>query len=157
MPRVNEVAWTEIEADKNRLQPTPPVGEKIVWYMAGVKENPVAAQVTEIESAGRIKLVVFPKNTFPQHKAGVYHVSAKIHDKPGNPTTRNCGAWDYVRGEAPDEDYSLHRAEIEKREQNLLVGERQAAESAQLFEKKQAEKASGKKKPLPDPLDTVRF
>lgn len=157
MSRVNEVAWTELEGDRQNLQPTPPVGEPIVWFMAGDTTHPVAAQVTEIESAGRIKLVVFPKNAFPQHKVGVYHVSAKIHQKPGNPTTKNCGAWDYVRGVAPEADYALHQAELDKREKNLLIGEQSAAKAAEMFEKKQAEKATGKKKPLPDPLPVPAF
>lgn len=150
--RANEVAWTELEADKQNLQPTPPVGEDVVWYMGGNSAHPVPAKVTEIESAGRVKLVVFPKNAFPQHKPGVYHLSARIHQKPGNPTTRNCGAWDYVRGVVPKEDYAIHQAELAKREQNLLVGEQAAQKNAEAFKEKQAEKATGKKKPLPEPL-----
>lgn len=157
MARVNEVAWLELEEDRQNLQPTPPVGEDVVWYMSGNKAYPVPAKVTEIESAGRVKLVTFPKNAFPQHKPGVYHLSAKIHQKPGNPTTRNCGAWDYVRGVAPNEDYELHRAELEKREQNLLIGEQAAQKSAEMFAKKQAEKGIVKKKPLPDPLPAPSF
>lgn len=153
MSRTNEVAWNELEEDQKNLQPTPPVGKPIVWYHNGDKNHPVAAQVTGIDGPGRIKAVVFPINAFPQHKAGVYHVSAKIHTKPNNPTTRNCGSWDYFRGDQVHEsDYELHLEELSKREANLRAGEEAAQKNAELFAEKQAERASGKKKRLPDPL-----
>lgn len=152
---MNEVAWQEIEEDKANLQPTPPVGEKAVWYVAGDRKHPVPAQVVGIEGPGRLKLVVFQANSFPQHKAGVYHVSAKIHQKGGNQTTRNCGSWDYVRtSDIQDEDYDLHRQEIAKRETNLKMGEETTRKNEDLFAKKAAERAAAptKKQRLPDPL-----
>jgi len=137
---MNEVAWKEIQEDKANLQPTPPVGEKVVWYVGGDLKHPVPAQISGIEGPGRLKLVVFPINSFPQHRPGVYHVSAKIHQKP-NPGTRNNGAWDYVRqSDIEDGDYDLHRSEIAKRETNLRAGEENAKANEDLFKKKQEER-----------------
>jgi hypothetical protein len=158
MARANEQAWMDLEQDQANLQPTPPVGEVVRWYPAGDLAAPVAAQVTGIEGSGRLKLVAFIRNGFPQHKAGVYHVSAKIHQKPGNPTTKNWGSWDYVRGVAPDEDYEYHRQELAKRETQLSAGEQAAKKNTELFVAKQAEKLAGGKKPrLPDPLPAPSF
>ena len=157
MPRVNEEGWAGLESQRANLQPTPPVGcPDIVWYPAGNTNDPVPARVTAIEGPGRLKLVVFPKNAFPAHKQAVYHVSAKIHDKPGNPTTKNWGSWDYVEKEdLRDSHYNFHRAELQKLEDNLTRGEEEAQRAAENYLAKQAEKMaaakSGKKKPL-EPL-----
>lgn len=155
MARVNEAGWAELDAQQRNLQPTPPVGKPIVWYPAGNQADPVAGQVTGIEGPGRLKLVVFPKNAFPAHKNGVYHVSAKIHEKPGNPTTKNWGSWDYVEaGDLDDSHYKLHRQELAKLEVNLEKGEELAVKAAEDYAEKQAAKKAnfGKKKPIIDPL-----
>lgn len=148
--RVNEKAWQDLETDMENPQPTPPVGESVVWYMAGDTRKPVPALVTGIEGSGRLKLVTFQVNSFPAHKTGVYHVSAKIHDKPGNFQTKNCGSWDYVRKPIPEEDYAAFNEEIEKRRANLAVGEESAKRQAQIFAEKQGLLKTKKK--LSDPL-----
>lgn len=155
--RANEQAWIDLEAEQKNLQPTPPVGEVIRWYPAGDKSAPVAAQVTGIEGPGRVKAVVFVRNGFPQHKQGVYHVSAKIHEKPGNPTTKNWGSWDYVRAAVP-EDYELHLKELAKREAQLTTGEQAAIKNAEVFEQRKLDKATpGKKIRSPEPLPAPSF
>lgn len=155
MSRVNENGWKELDAQQRNLQPTPPVGFNVVWYPAGNVNDPVAGQVTGVEGPGRLKLVVFPKNAFPAHKNGVYHVSAKIHDKPGNPTTKNWGSWDYVQADDMlDAHFKLHRQELAKLEENLTRGEEDAKRAAEDYAEKQAAKkvVTGKKKPIHDPL-----
>jgi hypothetical protein len=150
---MNEVAWKNLEAEKAHRQPTPPIGKPVVWYIEGDKTRAVAAQVTGIESPGRVKLVAFPLNAFPQHKSGVYHVSAELHQKANNPTTKNCGSWDYVDEEdCRVRHYDLHKAELEKRELGLMQAEEQAKANEALFIKRAQEKAAGIKKRLPDPL-----
>lgn len=149
--RQNETAWTRLAEEKENRQPTPPIGEPLVWYIEGDKNRPVAAQCNGIEGPGRIKVVVFPLNAFPQHKAGCYHISHRNHERP-NITTKNGGAWDYPRGKAPKEDFQLFDSEIEKRENSLAASEVEAEKNRQLFEKKQAEREAGIKKRLPDPL-----
>lgn len=153
---MNERAWEELAEDRERLQPTPPVGEVVIWYIGGDKRHPVPARVSGVESAGRVKLTVFPWSAFPQHKPGVYHVSARIHDKPGNPTTRNCGSWDYVRGKVPKEDYATHEAELDKRQANLKKAEEEAAGAALKYAEQRAKTEEGKKK-RPDPLATIKM
>ena len=153
MARVNENGWNELNEQQRNLQPTPPVGKPVNWYPAGNKEDPVPGRITAIEGPGRVKLVVFPKNAFPAHKQAVYHVSAKIHDKPGNPTTKNWGSWDYVEeDDFKDAHYETHRKELRKLEDNLTRGEADAITAAENYATKQAEKLaaakSGKKKPL---------
>lgn len=156
---VNEKAWEDLEADKARLQPTPPVGEIVRWYPGNDQKQPYAGRVTGHDGPGRIKIEVAQINGFPQHKKGVYHVTSKIHDQKGNFSTRDCGSWDYVRGVAPDEDYDLHRDEIARREKNLLVAEEASQKTAETMAKKLTEKpvVAPKKKPLPEPLPASVF
>lgn len=154
---VNEQAWANLEADKLNLQPTPPVGETVRWYQGDDKSRPYAGRVTGHEGPGRLKIEVAVINAIPQHKKGVYHVSSKVHLQKGNPSTRDCGSWDYVRGAAPDEDYDLHRDELERREKNLLVAEENAIKTTELMAAKQAAKPTAKKKPLPEPLPASAF
>jgi hypothetical protein len=148
---MNETAWTKLEEEKSRRQPTPPISEPVTWYIEGDRNRPVAAQCNGIEGPGRISVVVFPKNAFPQHRTGCHHISHPIHEKP-NSTTRNCGAWDYPRGKVPKDDYALHDKELAKREEGLLVSEEQAQKAQQEFQAKKAEREAALKKRLPEIL-----
>jgi len=134
---MNEKAWNDLEADKKRPQPTPPVGYAVQWYRSGNTSDPVPALVSGIEGPGRLKLVAFPINTFMQHKSGVYHVSAKVHDQKGNPTTGRCGSWDYY---PEDNHYKLFEAEVARREENLLRAEEEARKASARFAEKLLER-----------------
>lgn len=147
------VATEKLADDKANPQPTPPIGEAIVWYMEGDKNRPVAAQCNGIEGPGRIKVTIASWNGFPMHRAGCHYVTHSIHEKP-NATTKNGGAWDYPRGKAPKDDYALHNAEMARREAALLKADEEAEKNRLLFEQKKKERESGlKRKPLPEPVE----
>lgn len=112
-------AWEKLASDKANPQPTPPIGEPIVWFIEGDRTKRVAGQVTGVEGPGRLKIVVHPVGNFQQHKTGCFHISNTIHERP-NATTKNNGAWDYPRGKAPKEDFSLHNEEMARREAQLV-------------------------------------
>ena len=157
---VNEQAWANLEADKQNLQPTPRVGSCVQWYPGNDPKQPYAGRVTGIDGPGRLKIEVAIINGIPQHKKGVYHVTASIHEQKGNFSTREHGSWDYVYGPAPDSDYDLHRDELARREKNLLAAEEAAAKTTELMAAKQAAKPTmpaTKKKPLPEPIPASAF
>jgi hypothetical protein len=137
---MNETAWAEIAEAKQNLQPTPPVGQNIQWYMGGDVRAPRAAQVTGIEGSGRVKVVVFSHGQMPSYQTGVYHVSNAIHKIKENPTTTRCGSWNYCPGfTIPKCHYDYHIEELAKREDNLKRAEEKAIQAAVEFEaKKQA-------------------
>ncbi len=146
------VAWDKLAEDKENPQPTPPVGEPVVWYMEGDVRKPVAAQCNGVEGPGRIKITIAAWNGFPMHRTGCHHITHSIHQKP-NQTTKNCGAWDYPRGKAPKADFELHDQEIQRRTDALIKAEEDAIKNQKLFEQKKAEREAGiKRKPLPEPL-----
>jgi hypothetical protein len=121
------------------LLPTPPIGEPIVWYDRGNKENPKAAQVTGIEDCGKLKIVVHSPQQPASHKAGVLHCSHPIHEQPNNPQTVRCGSWDYVRGIVPKQDLEAHKKQIADREANRLA-QQKAFEDAQFAKEAAKEK-----------------
>ena len=117
---MNDIAWENIEKDRANPQPTPPIGERVQWYKEGDTRDPRAAIVTGIEESGRVKLVTFAPNAFPEHKMGVYHVSNKVHAIHNNMTTKRCGSWDYLPGtRVPSAHYDLFNETIQKRVNNL--------------------------------------
>ena len=155
---MNEVAWNAIEEDKKNRIPTPPIRTTVQWYQGGDKNICLPGIVTGIEGPGRLKIVLFPINSFPRHQAGVYHEDHKVHSQKGNPTTSRCGSWGFEDGfRIPKEWYDLHDQEIAKRELNLRTAEQAAITSAELFMQKNAEKANAAKKRLPDPLPAPTF
>ncbi len=155
---MNETAWTAIEEDKQRRIPTPPIRTTVQWYQGGDKTIVIPGIVTGIEGPGRVKLVLFPLNAFPRHQAGVYHEGHKIHEQSANPTTARCGSWGFEEGfQVPKKWYEIWEQDIAKREENLRAAEVAAEKNRELFVQKQAEKASGVKKRLPDILPAPTF
>lgn len=136
---MNAGAWEKLAAEKQNRQPTPPVGEPIVWFIEGDRNRPVAAQCNGIEGPGRIKVCLHQHNGFTQHRGACHHVSAEIHQRP-NSTTKTNGSWDYVRGKVPKEDYALHDLEIQRREEALMKAESEAKLAAEQFQKRKAER-----------------
>lgn len=149
----NEQAWANLNAEKERRLPTPPVGEALVWYIDCDKNRPVAAQCNAIEGPGRIWVVIHTKNGMPMHRGACLHVSHPTFEKSISALQRTNGSWDYPRHKAPVEDYAVHDAEIAKREAALRKGDEEAKKNEELFIEKAAEKAAGtKKRKLPDIL-----
>ncbi len=152
---MHEKAWEAVERDEARPIPTAPVGKTVQWYINGDRRNIVAGIVTGIEGVGRLKLKVFPLNSMPQEKSGVYHVGHSVHEQPNNPTTYRCGSWDFVPGDVVLKDFFKEfEDEIQKRKDNLSAAEQAAVKAEAGFKQKQKELAEGKKKPaaiLPAP------
>lgn len=121
-------ALAEIEKEKRRPQPTPPVGMPIVWYLNGDRRLPRAAVVTDIEGPGRIAVAITPKNSQTLHRTGVHYTHhpdcEDEDDQPKNtPQVARNGTWDYVPGyfsTIPREHFQPHLDLIEKREVSLL-------------------------------------
>lgn len=150
---MNETAWQNLEEDKQRRLPTPPVGWMVQWYPGGDQRQPVAAVVVAAELPGRVKLKTFPANSFPKDMAGVWHVKSKVHDKTHNQTTAHCGSWDYPPGqEVPKLHWKAYDEDLERREAMLMAAEDQAARQTAQFQAKQAKKAQEAKKQLPEIL-----
>jgi len=114
-----------------KLMPTPPIGERIVFFERGDKSASRAAIVTNIEECGKIKLIMFAPNGVPAHRMGVLHASHPQHEVPGNPVTFRTGSWDYVRGAVPKEDFDAHKKLLKEREESR-VAQLKAFEAAQL-------------------------
>lgn len=152
---MHEKAWEAIEREETKPIPTAPVGKAVQWYIAGDRRNPIAGQVMGIEGVGRLKIKVFPANSMPQDKVGVYHVTHSVHEQPNNPTTYRCGAWDFVPGDVVlKEFFKDFEADIAKRKENLTKAEEEARKAEIAFKVKQKELAEGKKRPaaiLPAP------
>ena len=149
---MSDVAWARIEAMKANPQPTPPVGEPLIWYMANDKNRPVAAQCNGIEGPGRIKITIHNWQGMPMHRPACYYVGHPNHDKP-NDASRNNGSWDYVRGKVPKADFEAQEIEIKRQEDGLMRAMEDAKKNAALFEQKKAERAAGLRRPmLPEPL-----
>jgi len=139
---MNDLAWENIEKDRANPQPTPPIGERVQWYKEGDTRDPRAAIVTGIEESGRLKLVTFAPNAFPEHKMGVYHVSNKVHAIHNNMTTKRCGSWDYLPGtRVPSAHYDLFNETIQKRVNNLENQEQKQKALAAIKAAKEAEAA----------------
>lgn len=151
----NETAWKNLQDLQANRQPTPPVGEPIVWFQGADRKHPVAARCNGIEGPGRIKITILPwMGVAPMHRSACYHIDHPMHQKP-NETTKNNGAWDYVRGRIPKDDYTVHDEEYAKREKALIEAEDQAQKDAELFARKRAEKeaeAPKKSKILESPV-----
>ncbi len=130
--------WEKLAEERQRLQPTPPISEPLIWYQNGDKRFPVPAKCSAIEGPGRIKITAFPHGAMLMHRSGCHHVSHPTHDKP-NETTRNCGSWDYPRS-IPKEDYKFHEDELAKKENMLLEAEEKAKAAEELYKKKAAER-----------------
>lgn len=144
---MHEKAWEAVERDEARPIPTAPVGKAVQWYIAGDRRNPVAGQVMAVEGVGRLKIKVFPANSMPQDKVGVYHVNHSIHEQPNNPTTYRCGSWDFVPGDAVHKEFFKEfEDDIAKRKENLVAAEAAAKKAEADFKQKQKELAEGKKK-----------
>lgn len=147
--------WNRLAEERERLQPTPPVSEPVIWYQNGDKRFPVPALCSAAEGPGRIKVTIYPHGAMLMHRSGCHHITHPVHDKP-NETTKNCGSWDYPRG-VPKEDYKLHEDDLTRRENGLLEADEKAKEAAKLHEQKAAEReklineklGKGKKKPEP--------
>lgn len=130
--------WNKLAEERTRLQPTPKVGDGVIFYTRGDKNLPVPGQVSAVEGPGRIKITYFPFNGMMQHRAGCHHLTHWVHDHP-NETTRNNGAWDFNRS-APADAFEVHEAELAKRENALLEAEEKAKAAAEAFAKKAAER-----------------
>jgi len=130
--------WNRLAEERERLQPTPPISEPVIWYQHGDKRYPVPALCSAQEGPGRIKVTIFPHGAMLMHRAGCHHISHPVHDKP-NETTRNCGAWDYARA-VPSEDFKLHEDDLSRRENALLEAEEKAKEAQKIHEQKVAER-----------------
>ena len=147
MSRPNERAWEELEADRTVKIPTPPVRTTVQWYLRGDKNEVAPAIVTAIEGPGRLQLCVFPKNTFPQHKTGVYHVDHRAIQERSNPHTPRCGSWGFEDGFVPPKEwYAIQEQDLARRENMLMEGEKTAKKNAEMFAKKQAERENGQPK-----------
>lgn len=144
MARQNEQAWQELEADKAVRLPTPPVRSTVQWYLKGDLREVAPAIVTGIEGPGRLQLCVFPKNSFPQHKTGVFYVGHRAIQNPSNPHTPRCGSWGLEEDfEIPDSWYKVYEADLERRTAMLAEAEKTAKKNADMFAKKQAERENG--------------
>lgn len=144
MARPNERAWQELEADREVKLPTPPVGATVQWYLRGDKNEVSPAIVTGIEAPGRLQLCVFPKNSFPQHKTGVYYVDHRAIQDRSNPHTPRCGSWGLDADfEIPVAWYKIQQQDLARRENMLTEAEKTAKKNADLFAKKQAERENG--------------
>jgi hypothetical protein len=157
---MNETVWAELQEQRKNLQPTPPIGEPLVWYIAGDVTRPCAAVCNAIEDHdGRLYVTIHTKGGMVMHRGACYHISHPIHQKRTQ-TTANNGAWDYPRGKAPKADYDRHLAEIERREAGLIAAEEQIKKSQEAFLQKAAERAAekaGPKKRLPEPIAAPTF
>ncbi len=144
---MHEKAWEAIEREETKPIPTAPIGKTVQWYIAGDRRQPVAGQVMGVEGVGRLKIKVFPANSMPQDKVGVYHVNHSVHEQPSNPTTYRCGSWDFVPGDAVlPAFYKEFEDDIKKRKENLLAAEEASKKAELAFKVKQKELAEGKKK-----------
>jgi len=144
---MHEKAWEAVERDEARPIPTAPVGKTVQWYIGGDRRNIVGGIVSGIEGVGRLKIRVFPLNSMPQEKTGVYHINHPVHDQPNNPTTYGRGSWDFVPGEAVSKEYFKDfEDDIKRRKENLEAAEIASKRAEADFKQKQAELAQGKKK-----------
>lgn len=150
---MNQVALARIEAMKENPQPTPPVGEPLVWYQANDRNRPVAAQCQGHEGPGRIKITIHSWQGMPMHRSACYYVDHPNHEKP-NDATRNNGSWDYPGGKRPPKaDMAIQEQEIERQLLGLMKAEEEAKKNAEMFAKKKAERLAGAKKAMiPEPL-----
>lgn len=87
--------WKSLEAEKNDVQPTPPVGWPVQFLPSGDDTNAKAGVVIAIEGAGRLTLSVLQPDTFPQTKKGVHYIYHPL-TKKGSPQTGRCGSWRYI-------------------------------------------------------------
>lgn len=145
-------ALERLQEERDRLMPTPPVGEPVVWYMGGTG-RPIPALVADIEDPGKLKLKVFPWASFPRDVPGVFYKGHPVHEKPNNQQTVRCGSWDYVR-KPPAEDYNLHKERLDAREKQLVDAQVTAERLAAEFQAKQAKAKANLKKRLPEILPT---
>ncbi len=130
--------WNRLAEERTRLQPTPKISDPVIYYTRGDKNFPVPAVCSAVEGPGRIKITLFPFQGMMQHRAGCHHVTHWVHDRP-NETTKNNGAWDFAR-EVPKDAFTVHEAELAKRENNLLEAEEKAKAAALAFQKKAEER-----------------
>jgi hypothetical protein len=143
---MHEKAWEAVERDEARPIPTAPVGKNIQWYIAGDRKNVVPGIVQAVEGVGRLKIKVFPLNSMPQEKQGVYHINHPVHEQLNNPTTYQRGSWDFVPGDAVlDEFFAEFREDIKRRKDNLVLAEKAAKKAEAEFKERQVELATGKK------------
>lgn len=118
----------EIEKEKKRPIPTPPVGFPIVWYLNGERDKPSAATVTDVEGPGRVAVAIQPKNSVSRHKTGVlytHHGESENDDgtAKSTPHTARNGTWDYIPGfpkTIPAEHFEAHKKLLEYRETSAL-------------------------------------
>lgn len=83
----------EKELLKKRLQPTPPIGFRVLWFEGNNRKNPRPADVTGIEGSGKLELRVVG---YHETRRGVCHVSSPVHEKVGSRESRDFGSWDFV-------------------------------------------------------------
>jgi len=131
--------WNKLAEERQRLQPTPKVGDPIIYHPESDKRREVPAVVSKVEGPGKIQITVFPFQGMMQHRSGCHHITHWIHDNP-TAFTRQNGAWSFAR-EAPADAYQLHEAELAKRENSLIEAEERAKEAAKVHAKKAEERA----------------
>jgi hypothetical protein len=139
---VNQKVWDEIEEEKKKPQPTPPIGLAIVFHGGGDKSKPVPARVFRYEDEpGRIAVTV-ETPTGLQFKGGVYYHGSR-HNNGSNRTIYNNGTWDYIEGEtAPKWHFKQHTEYIERRQKAQQNAETmQAATEAAMKAKREAQTA----------------
>lgn len=144
MPTINVQAIIDrkkaLEEQKKNTLPTPPVGTLIVWYDRAIVEDDraYAAIVTRVDGPGKITPIIFPPASMPIHrKQGSLHVSDPIHQKRGNASSVNCGAWDYPKGtNRPKAHSELHLSILDRKIETL---EQQIEEARQHNMKAEAE------------------
>lgn len=140
-----------IQEMKDNPQPTPPIGEPLVWYMAGDRKRAVAATCNGHEGPGRIKITIHNWQGMPMHRSACYYVDHPMHKKP-NDTTRNNGSWDYPGNKIPKAHFEPHEQEIRRQEEAQIKADEDAKANALAFQKHKAEKEAGLRKRLPDIL-----
>lgn len=132
----------QIAKERKRLQPTPPVGMPVVWFMGGDDKNPRPALVTQVEGPGRVSLVILPLNTMPQHKMGVLYKDHPDMEEANTPAKRTKGSWDYVPGfpsMIPKEHFEHHKGLLDHREKQAMAQLQQEEHDAEVRAAKQKE------------------
>ena len=124
--------WKSLEAEKNDVQPTPPVGWTVQFLPSGDTENPKAAIVMAIEGAGRLTLSVLQPDQFPQTRKGVHYIYHPL-TKKGSPQTGRSGSWRYLPDTTvPKTHNKFHEAIIARKDEAIAKAEADKKRAAEL-------------------------
>jgi hypothetical protein len=114
-----------IQAQRQSLYPTPPIGTIVIWYEKGVlgEGRGEPAVVRKADGPGRLSLALLCRSRGAV-KANVQFKEMPNATNANSRGTHDHGCWGYVEGTAPaNEDhahYRLHSEHLAKREENYV-------------------------------------